>query len=229
MKNVKRIAALLLALVMVFALCACSDSGSGKDKDKDDKVEKVEKKTDAELIVGTWEATVDMGDYLNAEMAGEPGMAAYAEYFDFSGVEATLSYEFDEDGDYVLTISMNKEMVEKVFRNAMQKILEEAAAAEGYTLEELAAEEGMTVEELLDAAMEESFDAEDFFGDETERGSYEIKDGKLYIFDRGDELDEDDYFEYKLKGDKLTLVAEYEDGETTEASDTIFPLDFVRK
>lgn len=50
MKNVKRIAALLLALVMVFALCACS--GSGKDKDKD-KGEKVEKKTDAELIVGT--------------------------------------------------------------------------------------------------------------------------------------------------------------------------------
>ena len=229
MKNVKRIAALLLALVMVFALCACSDSGSGKDKDKDDKVEKVEKKTDAELIVGTWEATVDMGDYLNAEMAGEPGMAAYAEYFDFSGVEATLSYEFDEDGDYVLTISMNKEMLEKVFRNAMQKILEEAAAAEGYTLEELAAEEGMTVEELLDAAMEESFDAEDFFDDETERGSYEIKDGKLYIFDRGDELDEDDYFEYKLKGDKLTLVAKYSDGELDDASDAMLPMNFVRK
>ena len=226
MKNVKRIAALLLALVMVFALCACSDSGSGSGKDKDDKVEKVEKKTDAELIVGTWEATVDMGDYLNAEMAGEPGM----EYFDFSGVEATLSYEFDEDGDYVLTISMNKEPLEKVFRNAMQKILEEAAAAEGYTLEELAAEEGMTVEELLDAAMEESFDAENFFGDETERGSYEIKDGKLYIFDRGDELDEDDYFEYKLKGDKLTLVAEYEDGELSDESEAeLYPMDFVRK
>ena len=226
MKNVKRIAALLLALVMVFALCACSDSGSGKDKDKDDKVEKVEKKTDAELIVGTWEATVDMGDYINAEMAGEPGM----EYFDFSGVEATLSYEFDEDGDYVLTISMNKELLEKVFRNAMQKILEEAAAAEGYTLEELAAEEGMTVEELLDAAMEESFDAENFFDDETERGSYEIKDGKLYIFDRGDELDEDDYFEYKLKGDKLTLVAEYEDGELSDESEAeLYPMDFVRK
>ena len=224
MKNVKRIAALLLALVMVFALCACSDSGSGKDKD--DKVEKVEKKTDAELIVGTWEATVDMGDYINAEMAGEPGM----EYFDFSGVEATLSYEFDEDGDYVLTISMNKELLEKVFRNAMQKILEEAAAAEGYTPEELAAEEGMTVEELLDAAMEESFDAENFFGDETERGSYEIKDGKLYIFDRGDELDEDDYFEYKLKGDKLTLVAEYEDGELSDESEAeLYPMDFVRK
>ena len=226
MKNVKRIAALLLALVMVFALCACSDSGSGTDKDKDDKVEKVEKKTDAELIVGTWEATVDIGDYINAEMAGEPGM----EYFDFSGVEATLSYEFDEDGDYVLTISMNKELLEKVFRNAMQKILEEAAAAEGYTLEELAAEEGMTVEELLDAAMEESFDAEDFFDDETERGSYEIKDGKLYIFDRGDELDEDDYFEYKLKGDKLTLVAEYEDGELSDESEAeLYPMDFIRK
>ncbi|MDO4353875.1 MAG: hypothetical protein Q4C93_02800 [Clostridia bacterium] len=230
MRNVKRIAALLLALVMVFALCACSDRGSGKDKDKDDKVEKVEKKTDTDLIVGTWEATVDMGDYLNAEMAGEPGMAAYAEYFDFSGVEATLSCEFDEDGDYVLTISMNKELLEKVFRNAMQKVLEEAAAAEGYTLEELAAEEGMTVEELLDAVMEESFDAENFFGDETERGGYEIKDGKLYTFDRGDELDEDDYFEYKLKGDKLTLVAEYEDGELSDESEAgLYPMDFVRK
>lgn len=229
MKNVKRIAALLLALVMVFALCACSDSGSGKDKDKDDKVEKVDKKTDTDPIVGTWEATVDMGDYLNAEMAGEPGVAAYAEYFDFSGVEATLSCEFDEDGDYVLTISMNKELLEKVFRNAMQKVLEEAAAAEGYTLEELAAEEGMTVEELLDAAMEESFDAENFFGDETERGSYEIKDGKLYTFDRGDELDEDDYFEYKLKGDKLTLVAKYSDGELDDASDVMLPMNFVRK
>ena len=230
MRNVKRIAALLLALVMVFALCACSDSGSGKDKDKDDKVEKVDKKTDTDLIVGTWEATVDMGDYLNAEMAGEPGMAAYAEYFDFSGVEATLSCEFDEDGDYVLTISMNKELLEKVFRNAMQKVLEEAAAAEGYTLEELAAEEGMTVEELLDAVMEESFDAENFFDDETERGGYEIKDGKLYTFDRGDELDEDDYFEYKLKGDKLTLVAEYEDGELSDESEAgLYPMDFVRK
>ncbi len=228
MRNVKRIAALLLALVMVFALCACS--GSGKDKDKDDKVEKVDKKTDTDLIVGTWEATVDMGDYLNAEMAGEPGMAAYAEYFDFSGVEATLSCEFDEDGDYVLTTSMNKELLEKVFRNAMQKVLEEAAAAEGYTLEELAAEEGMTVEELLDAVMEESFDAENFFGDETERGGYEIKDGKLYTFDRGDELDEDDYFEYKLKGDKLTLVAEYEDGELSDESEAgLYPMDFVRK
>ena len=230
MRNVKRIAALLLALVMVFALCACSDSGSGKDKDKDEKVEKVDKKTNTDLIVGTWEATVDMGDYLNAEMAGEPGMAAYAEYFDFSGVEATLSCEFDEDGDYVLTISMNKELLEKVFRNAMQKVLEEAAAAEGYTLEELAAEEGMTVEELLDAVMEESFDAENFFGDETERGGYEIKDGKLYTFDRGDELDEDDYFEYKLKGDKLTLVAEYEDGELSDESEAgLYPMDFVRK
>ena len=230
MKNVKRIAALLLALVMVFALCACSDSGSGKDKDKDDKVEKVEKKTDAELIVGTWEATVDMGDYLNAEMAGEPGMAAYAEYFDFSGVEATLNYEFDEDGDYVLTISINNEMLEKVIRNAMQKMLEEAAASVGYTPEELAAEEGMTVEELIDALMEEYFDVENFIGDETERGSYEIKDGKLYIFDRGDELDEDDYFEYKLKGDKLTLVVEYEDGELSDESEAeLYPMDFVRK
>ena len=226
MKNVKRIAALLLALVMVFALCACSDSGSGKDKDKDDKVEK---KTDADLIVGTWETTIDMSDYLSEAMASEPSMAAYAEYFDFAGVEATVVYEFDEDGDYTLTMTMDKDQMLKAFRNAMPMIFEDLAAAEGYTLEEVATANGMTVDEFIDAAMEQSFDPEEIFADQTEKGSYEIKDGKLYIFDRGDELDEDDYFEYKLKGDKLTLVAEYEDGELSDESEALYPMDFARK
>lgn len=226
MKNVKRIAALLLALVMVFALCACSDSGSGKDKDKGDKVEK---KTDAELIVGTWEAKLDMGDYLSEAMASELSMADYAEYFDFTGVEATAVYEFDEDGSYTLTMTMDQDRMLKAFRNAMPKIFEDLAAAEGYTLEEVAAANGMTVDEFIDAAMEQSFDPEEIFADQTEKGEYKIKDGKLYTFDKGDELDEDNYFEYKLKGDKLTLVALYEDGELSDESGALYPMNFVRK
>ena len=222
MKNVKRIAALLLALVMVFALCAYSDSGSGKDKD-----EKVEKKTDAELIVGTWETEMSMTDYYGDDMGELEGMEAY---FDFDKIKITMTFEFEEDGTYTLSVDGDEEEIKAILRDGFEKLLNDMLEGTGYTLEELAAEEGMTVEELLDAAMEESFDAEDFFGDETERGSYEIKDGKLYIFDRGDELDEDDYFEYKLKGDKLTLVAEYEDGELSDESEAeLYPMDFVRK
>ena len=226
MKNVKRIAALLLALVMVFALCACSDSGSGKDKDKDDKVEKVEKKTDAELIVGTWETEMSMTDYYGDDMGELEGMEAY---FDFDKIKITMTFEFEEDGTYTMSVDGDEAEIKAILRDGFEKLINDMLEGTGYTLEDAAAEEGMTADEYIDALMEESFGSGDLIDVDDELGEYKVKNGKLYLFDEGDELDEGTYYEYKLKGDKLTLVAEYEDGETTEASDTIFPLDFVRK
>ena len=223
MKNVKRIAALLLALVMVFALCACSDSGSGKDKDKG---EKVEKKTDAELIVGTWETEMSMTDYYGDDMGELEGMEAY---FDFDKIKITMTFEFEEDGTYTMSVDGDEAEIKAILRDGFEKLLNDMLEGTGYTLEDAAAEEGMTADEYLDALMEESFGSGDLIDVDDELGEYKVKNGKLYLFDEGDELDEGTYCEYKLKGDKLTLVAEYEDGETTEASDTIFPLDFVRK
>ena len=221
MKNVKRIAALLLALVMVFALCACSDSGSGKDKD-----EKVEKKTDAELIVGTWETEMSMTDYYGDDMGELEGMEAY---FDFDKIKITMTFEFEEDGTYTMSVDGDEAEIKAILRDGCENLLNDMLEGTGYTLEDAAAEEGMTADEYLDALMEESFGSGDLIDVDDELGEYKVKNGKLYLFDEGDELDEGTYYEYKLKGDKLTLVAEYEDGETTEASDTIFPLDFVRK
>ena len=223
MKNVKRIAALLLALVMVFALCACSDSGSGKDKDKG---EKVEKKTDAELIVGTWETEMSMTDYYGDDMGELEGMEAY---FDFDKIKITMTFEFEEDGTYTMSVDGDEAEIKAILRDGCENLLNDMLEVTGYTLEDAAAEEGMTADEYLDALMEESFGSGDLIDVDDELGEYKVKNGKLYLFDEGDELDEGTYYEYKLKGDKLTLVAEYEDGETTEASDTIFPLDFVRK
>ena len=221
MKNVKRIAALLLALVMVFALCACSDSGSGKDKD-----EKVEKKTDAELIVGTWETEMSMTDYYGDDMGELEGMEAY---FDFDKIKITMTFEFEEDGTYTMSVDGDEAEIKAILRDGFENLLNDMLEGTGYTLEDAAAEEGMTADEYLDALMEESFGSGDLIDVDDELGEYKVKNGKLYLVEDGDELDEGTYYEYKLKGDKLTLVAEYEDGETTEASDTIFPLDFVRK
>ena len=223
MKNVKRIAALLLALVMVFALCARSDSGSGKDKDKG---EKVEKKTDAELIVGTWETEMSMTDYYGDDMGELEGMEAY---FDFDKIKITMTFEFEEDGTYTMSVDGDEAEIKAILRDGFEKLMNDMLEGTGYTIEDAAAEEGMTADEYLDALMEESFGSGDLIDVDDELGEYKVKNGKLYLFDEGDELDEGTYYEYKLKGDKLTLVAEYEDGETTEASDTIFPLDFVRK
>ena len=221
MKNVKRIAALLLALVMVFALCACSDSGSGKDKD-----EKVEKKTDAELIVGTWETEMSMTDYYGDDMGELEGMEAY---FDFDKIKITMTFEFEEDGTYTMSVDGDEAEIKAILRDGFEKLLNDMLEGTGYTLEDAAAEEGMTADEYIDALMEESFGSGDLIDVDDELGEYKVKNGKLYLFDEGDELDEGTYYEYKLKGDKLTMLSEYVDGETTEASDTIFPLDFVRK
>ena len=211
---------------MVFALCACSDSGSGSGKDKDDKVEKVEKKTDAELIVGTWETEMSMTDYYGDDMGELEGMEAY---FDFDKIKITMTFEFEEDGTYTMSVDGDEAEIKAILRDGFEKLLNDMLEGTGYTLEDAAAEEGMTADEYLDALMEESFGSGDLIDVDDELGEYKVKNGKLYLFDEGDELDEGTYYEYKLKGDKLTLVAEYEDGETTEASDTIFPLDFVRK
>ena len=220
MKNVKRIAALLLALVMVFALCACSDSGSGKDKDKG------EKKTDAELIVGTWETEMSMTDYYGDDMGELEGMEAY---FDFDKIKITMTFEFEEDGTYTMSVDGDEAEIKAILRDGCVKLINDMLEGTGYTLEDAAAEEGMTADEYLDALMEESFGSGDLIDVDDELGEYKVKNGKLYLFDEGDELDEGTYYEYKLKGDKLTMLSEYVDGETTEASDTIFPLDFVRK
>ncbi len=221
MKNVKRIAALLLALVMVFALCACSDSGSGKDKD-----EKVEKKTDADLIVGTWETEMSMTDYYGDDMGELEGMEAY---FDFDKIKITMTFEFEEDGTYTMSVDGDEAEIKAILRDGCVKLINDMLEGTGYTLEDAAAEEGMTADEYIDALMEESFGSGDLIDVDDDTGEYKVKNGKLYLFDEGDELDEGTYYEYKLKGDKLTMLSEYVDGETTEASDTIFPLDFVRK
>ena len=220
MKNVKRIAALLLALVMVFALCACSDSGSGKDKDKG------EKKTDAELIVGTWETEMSMTDYYGDDMGELEGMEAY---FDFDKIKITMTFEFEEDGTYTMSVDGDEAEIKAILRDGFEKLLNDMLEGTGYTLEDAAAEEGMTADEYIDALMEESFGSGDLIDVDDELGEYKVKNGKLYLFDEGDELDEGTYYEYKLKGDKLTLVAKYSDGELDDASDVMLPMNFVRK
>ena len=169
---------------------------------------------------------MSMTDYYGDDMGELEGMEAY---FDFDKIKITMTFEFEEDGTYTMSVDGDEAEINAILRDGFEKLMNDMLEGTGYTIEDVAAEEGMTADEYLDALMEESFGSGDLIDVDDDTGEYKVKNGKLYLFDEGDELDEGTYYEYKLKGDKLTLVAEYEDGETTEASDTIFPLDFVRK
>lgn len=123
MKKLKRIAALLLALVMVFALCACSADG-GKDKDSNKKEEV--KKTDAELIVGTWESSVNIGDELDKVLESDMDMAEFMSYFDFGGIDITMQIVFDKDGSYSVAYvdDGSSKKIEKAFRDGFVEMFD---------------------------------------------------------------------------------------------------------
>ncbi len=228
MKKFKRIAALLLALVMVFALCACSDSGNGKDKDNDkDDVKKEEvKKDDSELIVGTWEAAVNIGDELEETLESDMDMAELMSYFDFSDINITMQLVFDKDGSYSVSYvdDGSSKKIEKAFRDGFVEMFNALLADSGYTLADVAEQENMTEDEYLDAMVEIAMQSVNSLYSEISAGSYEIEDGKLYMIMDGDEKDDDTYTTYELSKSKLVLKASYIDGEKETGS--TFPLTF---
>ena len=170
---------------------------------------------------------MSMTDYYGDDMGELEGMEAY---FDFDKIKITMTFEFEEDGTYTMSVDGDEAEIKAILRDGFEKLLNDMLEVTGYTLEDAAAEEGMTADEYLDALMEESFGSGDLIDVDDELGEYKVKNGKLYLFDEGDELDEGTYYEYKLKGDKLTLVAEYEDGELSDESEAeLYPMDFVRK
>lgn len=227
MKKLKRIAALLLALVMVFALCACSaDSGKDKDSNKDnDKKEEV-KKTDAELIVGTWEGSVNIGDELEEVLESDMDMAELMSYFDFSDIDITMQIVFGKDGSYSVAYvdDGSSEKIEKAFKDGFVDLFNALLADSGYTLSDVAAQENMTEDEYLDAMVEIAMQSIASLYDEISAGTYEIEDGKLYMIEDGDDKDDDSYTTYKLSKTELTLKASYIDGE--KDTDAPFPMTF---
>lgn len=223
MKKLKRIAALLLALVMVFALCACSADG-GKDKDTNKKEEV--KKTDAELIVGTWESSVNIGDELDKVLESDMDMAEFMSYFDFGGIDITMQIVFDKDGSYSVAYvdDGSSKKIEKAFRDGFVEMFDALLEGTGYTFADVAAQENMTEDEYLDAMVEIAMQSITPLYDEISAGTYEIGDGKLYMIEDGDDKDDDTYTTYKLSKNKLTLKASYTDGE--KDTDSPFPMTF---
>lgn len=223
MKKLKRIAALLLALVMVFALCACSADG-GKDKDSNKKEEV--KKTDAELIVGTWESSVNIGDELDKVLESDMDMAEFMSYFDFGGIDITMQIVFDKDGSYSVAYvdDGSSKKIEKAFRDGFVEMFDALLEGTGYTFADVAAQENMTEDEYLDAMVEIAMQSITPLYDEISAGTYEIGDGKLYMIEDGDDKDDDTYTTYKLSKNELTLKASYTDGE--KDTDSPFPMTF---
>ena len=183
--------------------------------------------SDADKILGTWETTWDMSDMLAKEVAGEE-IAQYMQIKDFAVV---MRFTFNEDGTYKMEVS--EESLKAAFETLKGQFVEGMTAY----MEDMLADSGlnMSVEEALalsgidmDAIIEESF-TEDMLDDVVDEfvsdGEYEVKDGKLYTFDKGESLDENEYIRYELSGKELVfseLVSDVDD--SAEAAEYLLPL-----
>lgn len=208
----KRIALLLsFVLVLSLALCAC---GGGEKK---------------ETLVGTWNATIDIAEVYNAEIAAS-GDEAMAEYLSVDSFAIPLVMTFNEDGTYSLTVdkegmdaAMNgliedmKVGLEKYFNDYFSSMgleidVDEALAASGMSLDAL-------VEEMKAEIM-----TEDMYADMESAGQYKAEDGKLYLTEDVEvEPVGGVYNTYTIDGDTLTIEAGTEELED-EMAELLFPL-----
>ena len=218
--------ALLIMVSAMFAFASC------EEKPSDDNGEKNDKKDDAELIVGTWEAEIDFTKAMNEKMALDDEIAEYIKIKDF---KFTLRATINEDGTYKFIAT--EESVNKAFDNLKKSMV---SGFEAY-FNDMAEEYEMSVNDFLDAmgvsSVEEfvdlSFDEEvgDEFVDElVSEGVYKIKDGKFYTSDDGeDEIDESEYEEYTLSAKQFKLTKYVgEDDEKSEVAEYIYPMIFKR-
>lgn len=154
------------------------------------------KKSDAKLIVGKWQTTVNiekaLGDELQ-EMTDELGS------IDLSDITLTVNIEFKEDGTYTAGIdkASGQEAVDKMFA-AMTPVITnmfktqlageldmDPSEITDEMLNELLAQAGMpytSIQGFIDY-LKSDVDTDEMFNEAASEGKYILKDGKIYMSD----------------------------------------------
>lgn len=239
---------ILMILALLVAATGCNEAGDTSSTATDSSSEAVSSVaeesseapvTDAETILGTWETAWDMSDLFNTmiSMSDETmGQFVHIDKLDFP-----LQITFSEDATY--TVAADMEAFQKSMEENADDLLEGLSSYFAYMIEEN--ELDMTVEEFLAASGIESMDEyldmvmSGFEGTPAEfesTGKWSIEDGKLYMVDEGEELNEDEYFTYKLTENQLTLLEVFgadmdEDGMEELYGDLLtdlFPMSLTR-
>jgi len=180
-------------------------------------------------IEGEWECTIDMVDTLNDQFE-EAGMGGY---FDIDNFKITMQLEFDDDGNYSMTVD------EDALKDTMDDVIDSMTTGLEDMLADLAEENGMTFDDLMSAMgyesmsdyMEEAF-SEDTFNDmvttmETE-GKYKVEDDKLFMTtSKEEDFSDDEYDIFELDGDELKFTERVGSDEEDDMS-MYYPITFER-
>lgn len=224
MKMMKKLALLLAALMLVLSFTACQDKSSGKDNDKEDsKVTTTKPLTDEERILGTWEAEINLMDYMKEKLSS-------SEFLDYFTDDFIVKFVFDFD-ETKMTMNLGdsfKDDLKKYMSDAINKYLEatvaEQAESRGMTVEEVYAELesqiGMSVEEYMEQTADIDSIVDQMFseieGKTSKECYYVLKDGKIYTGDTQEVATDEADIEYEFDGEELKFKTLNEDSPITE-------------
>lgn len=240
----KRLLCIVLALTMVVALVACGSSEDEDEEEDEDIVEekksnkKNNKETEEETteepeedenpLVGEWEATIDMSDYISDMMYAEMGVD-----MDIEDFAIVMTLEFDEDGTYKADLDMSpmEDAMDDFIDQLWDVMMEMSAEEYGMTVEEVEdamEQSGVTKDALMeeidmDALFEEMFEA---FEDYT-KGKWILDGDELYMDEKDPEDAEPAIIE--LDDDEFSIVDGEFMGEMDEdMMEYLFPIVFER-
>ena len=210
----------VLCILLVLALCAAmltAFTGCGNEADK---------------LVGTWKAEVDLAAMINEELAADP---ALAEHFNISSFCVTLTMTFNEDGTYASGIDGDSVMaaMEGLIADLETGIYamfeaELEAAGLDMSVEDLMALSGVSMDDVLGEMTYtlESGLVEQVVAESAMEGNYEVKGDKLFQSEGMEyAIDPAVYEVFELDGNTLTLV-EYV-GDDTGISE-VYPITFTK-
>lgn len=207
MKNCKKILALLLALAMVFAFAACDkDSGPSTDDDTAD--------TKTESVIGEWSVEIDIYDLYYAALVENTGIELDMN----SSLVISATYKFDDNGEFELTYSNDKNDLLDIKAEYTDAVLEFSyayAESEGLSKDDFEeaykSANGTDFEDDVEAECEAEID--DFVETLCEisvEGYYKYEDGKIYLAEDEDDLadldDADAVLTVTVTSDKLTIT-----------------------
>lgn len=180
-----------------------------------------------ESIVGTWENTVDISEYLTYKM----GDSVFAGYIQLDNTPMYLNYTFAEDGSF--TVKVNEQKTQKSWDKFLDEIIEGVKKAfvasfpnesvEDY-FDSYEKENGVSRRETL----AEKNKMSEFLKPFENQGYYVVQGNRLYRFAEKEktEITDDTVYElFSLKGKTLTILSST-DPKLTAEEKAQYPYEF---
>lgn len=214
MKYVCRALALALVVLLAFGAVACSSGG------------KSEKNTDAELVVGSWQASINIAPVIQQGFRENDALGVVADA-KFSDAFLKINLEMKEDGSYKVASDRDSiDSVMEIIGKDLAPVIKEEFMSKAGGLDETALLGSFGVESWeAFAKMLMELQAEEMALEDA--GKYKLEDGKLSFESSDAEEGEENAAAYTVSEDELKISPE--EGKGIEGIPAeYFPIVFKR-